>query len=573
MSPRRIRKLRDKLSKYLEKRRFDQAIEVYSQLSAIESKEPRWPHKQGDLLRRLKRDDEAVAAYERAVHRYAEKGFVARAVAMAKVILTVDPTRADVLYLVDPEQARRLHRKHRRPSGLLPLEPLVDSVPPPTDPLPLQGSYEAEEAVPSSIPPAYPESQPAPSAEPLPTAAAPVAPAAPPEPTRTPEVPLPQLTSRSFELLAPVMDSAVEEDRFDDVDTINLELSDFEVARRDSDVDEDLDALLREAVGDEEPASPSDEPGIGAGFSTPADDWEDQGPEMDVDLDIDVELGPVDPASFVGEADELSADELALLPGLPLFAELPREAFVELGHHAELVGLDDGEIIFHRGEEADALYVIVAGGVRLSALEPGSGPSELLGEGDVFGEACLLADLLRTTDATVAGHLVALKLERTDLQELVAAYPRVGDVLLEMLTRRVIGALLATSAVFSGFDTDARKEVARLFQARRAPPGQILAQTDKRIDALYLLLDGRLAVEDTAGRYADHGPIALLGKASIVSAEPAMCTVRTLTEVFLLRLPAAAFHAVVASRPMVAMHLAELASDEEALGADMEAFG
>ncbi len=44
---------------------------------------------------------------------YAEQGFIARAVAMAKTILNMDPSRIDVLERVDPEAARKLHRLQR----------------------------------------------------------------------------------------------------------------------------------------------------------------------------------------------------------------------------------------------------------------------------------------------------------------------------------------------------------------------------------------------------------------------------------------------------------------------------
>lgn len=110
----RTAKLRDALQQALRKERFPAALGVYDQLAEAEPTEPRWPHRKGDLLRRLNDDASAVRAFERAVDLYATQGFVARAAALAKVILQIDPSRRDILERVDPEAAQRLHREARK---------------------------------------------------------------------------------------------------------------------------------------------------------------------------------------------------------------------------------------------------------------------------------------------------------------------------------------------------------------------------------------------------------------------------------------------------------------------------
>jgi tetratricopeptide (TPR) repeat protein len=110
----RSRELRDRLQKALLKGRFADALGYYTVLERMEADEPRWPHRKGDLLRRLGRADDAVDSYERAVDLYAQRGFVARAAAMAKLVIAMDPSRADVLQRVTPVPARKLHRAARR---------------------------------------------------------------------------------------------------------------------------------------------------------------------------------------------------------------------------------------------------------------------------------------------------------------------------------------------------------------------------------------------------------------------------------------------------------------------------
>jgi CRP-like cAMP-binding protein len=111
--PSRTTNLRDDLAKALSAQRVNQALDLYELIERRNPDEPRWPHRKGDLLRRMGRKADAVLAYERCVELYSAKGFVARAAAMAKVILAIDPSKDAVFERVDPEAARRLHRQNR----------------------------------------------------------------------------------------------------------------------------------------------------------------------------------------------------------------------------------------------------------------------------------------------------------------------------------------------------------------------------------------------------------------------------------------------------------------------------
>jgi tetratricopeptide (TPR) repeat protein len=103
----------DLLSKALQTRRFAQALELYELIETRKPDEPRWAHRKGDLLRRLGRNAEAVLAYERAVQLYSARGFEARAVATAKLLLAIDPSKAAVLERVNPEAARGFDEQSR----------------------------------------------------------------------------------------------------------------------------------------------------------------------------------------------------------------------------------------------------------------------------------------------------------------------------------------------------------------------------------------------------------------------------------------------------------------------------
>jgi tetratricopeptide (TPR) repeat protein len=105
--------LRSELSKALQSGRFAEALALYKLIEKRKPDEPRWSHRKGDLLRRMGRDADAVSAYERAMRLYSAKGFDARAVATAKLLLAIDPSKVEVLEWVESQAARRFERQSR----------------------------------------------------------------------------------------------------------------------------------------------------------------------------------------------------------------------------------------------------------------------------------------------------------------------------------------------------------------------------------------------------------------------------------------------------------------------------
>ena len=105
--------LRAELNRALEDGRAIDALDIYEQVERRKPDEPRWSHRKGDLLRRMGRQAEALGAYERAAHLYSARGFDARAVATAKLISAIDPSKGHVLEQVNRVAARRLHQERR----------------------------------------------------------------------------------------------------------------------------------------------------------------------------------------------------------------------------------------------------------------------------------------------------------------------------------------------------------------------------------------------------------------------------------------------------------------------------
>jgi CRP-like cAMP-binding protein len=97
MTAPRIDDLREQWDRAVERDRPSDAVAALKELERLDPDEPRWSQRLGESLRRLEKTKEAEEAFVRAAERYAEKGFVPRAIAMAKLVASLNPARADLL--------------------------------------------------------------------------------------------------------------------------------------------------------------------------------------------------------------------------------------------------------------------------------------------------------------------------------------------------------------------------------------------------------------------------------------------------------------------------------------------
>ena len=444
MSGSRSRKLRDQLNKALRRERLGEALGHYEGLQTAEPNEPRWPHRKGDLLKRLGRRAEAVEAYERAVDLYANQGFVARAAAMAKVVMGIAPERVDVLERVSPDAARRLHRSVR--SAVVTAD---------------AGAELGRDG------------------------------------------PVTQTKRLASDALPLVADESAADD------------------------------LLR--------------------FTRPP-----AAQHLTLDLDIsDVEVRDRPPA-VNGLSERPTAEHLAQLPSMPLFAEVPKSVLARIVRESRLIDLEPGENLIDGGTTADALFALIEGSVQL--IRATDEDAVVLSEGDVVGISCLLERVSYEGDVTARTKVRALRISKLLLDRLVAEHPALGDVLLEVLGRRLVATLVRTSPMFTSFDNGTRSEIASMFEVRRASRGTAILEAGKRADGLYIPMIGELTASRPTGEKV--GSLKLgraLGQRSMLTRSPSPLTVRAISEVLVLRLSARRFRELVSAHPKMVAHLEQLA--------------
>jgi CRP-like cAMP-binding protein len=509
-----LRKTRAKLDKALEANKNDEAIKLLIELIAHEPSNARWPHKRGDLLRKVGRNAEAVQCYASAVDIYADQGFIARAVAMAKTVLNLDPARIDILERVDPAAAQQL-RSRQRPAAASPARPTPHPAalrsPPPQGIRAVAPPVSAAAARPRAVPPPPPAAA-RPRALTLDKLSLPAAIASLPP------------ASVSALRSAPPLDAA---------DLYSLAL-------------DGIDELCVDIT-----AGPNE-----TRFSNAP-------PRASAEVDLsDVEL---EPRERLPELESLQpepppAAKLADLPLFPLFAEVPKQALAQMIAGSELIELEHGAHVMRRGDPGDALYGIIEGSVEV--VVPGQHFRVTMAEGDVFGEACLLEDEKCHADAVVEGKLVALRVPRETLMSLLQYHPPLAELLLELLTRRLLGNLLQGSPLFQEFDAAGRRELASLFEIRRAPAGTMLAVVGKKMDGLYISLTGTFAINQPGAPIRIAPPGSMFGQNTLLSNAASQVDVQTRVNMIVLRLPAAQFTRVAMQYPTMLERLSELSTSE-----------
>ncbi len=106
------------------------------------------------------------------------------------------------------------------------------------------------------------------------------------------------------------------------------------------------------------------------------------------------------------------------IASVPLFQELPIGAVGKINEKLQVVLVSEHEKIFSKGDEADSMFIIEYGKVKVEIEQP-----VYLVSGDYFGEMGLLGNAPRNATITAADDTKLLELTKLDLEELSEEHP------------------------------------------------------------------------------------------------------------------------------------------------------
>ena len=276
------------------------------------------------------------------------------------------------------------------------------------------------------------------------------------------------------------------------------------------------------------------------------------------------------PAEAVEEAMEAEDDPQAQgggLPKIPLFSDLPEDAFIALFEKCPLQRFEEGQLVFEQGEKADAFYVICGGKVRVFRTDEGERKDlATLDEGSFFGEMALLSEAPRSASVEAgAEDTQVLVISAEILKELSASYPVVSSALKKFCRQRMLSNLMNQAPIFAPFNRNDRRELVQKFRARDVNKGDVLVKEGTSSDGLYVVLSGEVEVEAKGHRIATLKEGQVFGEMSLLMRNPASATVRALRHTSLLRLPKHDFDSLILSHPQVLEHVATLIDQRQKL--------
>jgi CRP-like cAMP-binding protein len=129
---------------------------------------------------------------------------------------------------------------------------------------------------------------------------------------------------------------------------------------------------------------------------------------------------------------------IAILQRNPLFRRLgeDRLRFVVLSAAEEK--LSDGEVLFERGDEGDAAYVVLTGTVTPRIRVDGREFTVArLGPGELFGEVAVLCNRPRTASIVAEGPTTIIRLGADELRDLLIEFPELAMELIRSLAARL----------------------------------------------------------------------------------------------------------------------------------------
>lgn len=132
-------------------------------------------------------------------------------------------------------------------------------------------------------------------------------------------------------------------------------------------------------------------------------------------------------------------NETFYLKQVSLFASLSDEDIRALMSVARRRTFRAGEVIFHRDDPGQVLYVIKEGKVKICLISPDGQEISLVvfGKGECFGELALLDGLPRSADAIALEKVECYTLQRSDFHNAIMKNPKIAIQVLEVLSKRL----------------------------------------------------------------------------------------------------------------------------------------
>ena len=122
-----------------------------------------------------------------------------------------------------------------------------------------------------------------------------------------------------------------------------------------------------------------------------------------------------------------------IIKEIELFKGIDNEVMNEIADICSEKSYANGTVLFEKNEEANRLYILVEGTVKLRIKNGGTITYSLSDQGDIFGWSCMVESGHYTASGVCATDLKALEIKREALDNIFNAHPHAGIKILKRL--------------------------------------------------------------------------------------------------------------------------------------------
>ena len=198
--------------------------------------------------------------------------------------------------------------------------------------------------------------------------------------------------------------------------------------------------------------------------------------------------------------DKLGGFPEALHP-IPLLSTMSEAAFRRVLGTLVLRRVPAGALVIREGEPGNSFFFVAGGQLSVFATDGLGRHTELakLGEGAVFGEMALLSAQPRSASVACLTEVDLLEVGRQSLATLADELGPVAEALHGFTRERLLGNLMATSALFKPFNRMQQRDLLRRFTSHDVAPGTVVIAEAEDGRGLFVVLSGELDVSRRAG--------------------------------------------------------------------------
>lgn len=205
-----------------------------------------------------------------------------------------------------------------------------------------------------------------------------------------------------------------------------------------------------------------------------------------------------------------------------LFDGAPQDALCVVADELVRKKLAPGEDLFHQGQNADSIYLIKMGAVKLTKINADGRiiTLDIRKAGDLIGESALLEEAFYPVGATCLETTLTCGIDKKAFEALVKNHPEIGLVIVRNLSRRIqqlsgkVGALSEPNLEERLYKVLVN---VALEVGARASGGWMIAFPLTHEEISFLVGAHRVSVTRALARLRDTGKIRMSGRQLFVS--------------------------------------------------------